>query len=431
MIGIIICLLTGALIFVLGTNVSRRANYPPVLYVLMLGFFLRMVFQSFSRDLPIYSYGAGGDCQIYEELSLYIVEIWEQNGISFIQNDRLPELGLTSLPPNIFAFVAYLNGGSSRAGCTALIALAAALTYINIFELGRELGGQTKSAFAMATMFSFSPAYMLYTSDMYKDGIVVALTLGAVGSAIRLGKKLSVLHLLIGLTCIFSLAFVRNYLIYVTIAPLFVGLVGFRSKSIARTATVLVLEIIGCFILASFSTKLNEVATTAQDTFEFAVTDGLASNQDGGSGVVFAGDTPFASFGTKLVYTLFSPFPWQPGSIALHVGKIDAAVMFYFAYRSVRAAPRVGFATLLTVLAFLVPCTIMYTTTMANIGLIVRQRLVIVAGLAVLAALYSPKSETDEAEETDEDEEDDEDEEPVDAGDAVPAAGRAALPGRS
>jgi hypothetical protein len=359
--------------------------------------------------LPIFSFGAGGDCIAYEDLATTIVQIWDQNGVSFIEQDRLPEIGLVSLPPNLFALVAYANGTMSRAGCTALIALAAALTFLNIFELARELGAETRSAFWMATLFVWEPAYVLYTSDMYKDGIVVALTLGALGSAIRLGRRLSVVHLAIGIGCVTSLAYVRNYLIYVTVAPLLVGLVGFRSNSLGRTVSVLTLEIVAALIFANMSNTLRDAAATAQDTFEFATTDSLMSNTEGGSGVVFAGDTPFASFGTKLVYTLFSPFPWQTGSIAFHVGKVDAAVLIYFLYRSVRAVTRAPFVTVLTVLAFIVPCTIMYTTTMANIGLIVRQRLVIVAGLAVMAALYTPKRKGFTAEDYDGDEDEDKD----------------------
>jgi hypothetical protein len=398
MFGVILCIIVGVLVFALGFWSARRANYMPVLYLVMAGFFLRLVLQAFVRDLPVFSHGAGGDCQIYETWSEVIMEIWRQNGITFIEQDRFPEMGGTSLPPNLFAMVAYLNAGTSRVGCTSLVALCVALTFVNMFELSRELGAETKSAFWMAAIFTWEPAYLMYTSDMYKDGIVIALTVGALGSAIRLGRKFSLGHLLIGLACVMSLTYVRHYLIFVTVAPLMVGLVGVRSRSRVRTAVMLTLQVAAAVAVANFTNFAKDTAANAQATFQFATGDGVAANStEGGSGVVFAGDSPFSSFGLKLIYTLFSPFPWEAGSIGFHVGKLDALVVLFFGYRAIRAARRIEFATLLTVLAFLVPCTVMYATTMANVGLIVRQRLVIVAGLALLASLYKPGQKVTEA----------------------------------
>ena len=42
-------------------------------------------------------------------------------------------------------------------------------------------------------------------------------------------------------------------------------------------------------------------------------------------------------------------------------------------------------------LTFIVPCTVMYAMSVANVGLIMRQRLVIVAATAIFAAIYTPK----------------------------------------
>ena len=102
------------------------------------------------------------------------------------------------------------------------------------------------------------------------------------------------------------------------------------------------------------------------------------------------GGNPFAALGPKVAYTLLSPFPWQSGSFALQVGKIDALLWYYLLYRSVlsvRMMWKSDRALLLMFFAFLVPSTIAYATTMANIGLIVRQRIPIVMVGALLGML--------------------------------------------
>ena len=60
-------------------------------------------------------------------------------------------------------------------------------------------------------------------------------------------------------------------------------------------------------------------------------------------------------------------------------------------YRAVRAVRTADKQLVWMLGTFIVPCTVMYATSMANVGLIVRQRLVIVAAMFILAAVYVPK----------------------------------------
>jgi hypothetical protein len=120
-----------------------------------------------------------------------------------------------------------------------------------------------------------------------------------------------------------------------------------------------------------------------------------AYNAMGGSGVTFDdGGNPFGAIVPKLVYTIASPFPWQSGSFGLHVGKIDVFIFYYLIYRAYIAGRRMALTdreSLIQFIAFLVPSTVAYATTMANIGLILRQRMPIVFVTAILASLSWPE----------------------------------------
>ncbi len=371
---------------------------PPVLGVLLAGYGLRMGLQTFVRELPIFSYGAGGDWYIYELLGSAIARLWEASSIRYVTGADLPGMGMTSLPPNVFAFIMYMNGEKTRAGCVAVIAFVSCLTAYNLYRLSLEMGAAPRPAFALMVALLFSPNYLYVTSDMYKDGLVVFFTVAAIGSSFRLARRFSLTHLLVGVVSTLLLRQVRFYLVFLTAAPLLVGLLGLRSKSAWRPLVVVVAFAAVASAVASASTIFEELGTEADQTFAFAThADVRAFNARGGSGVTFDdGGNPFGAIVPKVLYTLFAPFPWQGGSIALQVGKLEALLFYYILYRASLAARRLWHEdrrTLFMFLTFLVPITVAYATTVSNVGLILRQRLPLVFVCSWLASLsWSPSA---------------------------------------
>jgi hypothetical protein len=110
-----------------------------------------------------------------------------------------------------------------------------------------------------------------------------------------------------------------------------------------------------------------------------------------GSGVVFDdGGNPWGALIPKLLYTLLAPFPWTEGSTALQLAKIETIIWYFMLYWAVRGALqlwRYDRKILLILLLFIVPGTIAYATSMANIGLIFRQRIPIAMITSLLSAL--------------------------------------------
>jgi hypothetical protein len=383
-------------------GVVRAARAQTRVYWLLLGgYALRVVFQPVIRDLPLFSHGAGGDCQQYESLAIAFARIWEHAGLQYFTQDEFPIMGPTSLPPNLFGLIIYLNGGPTSFGCTAFIAFCACLTCLNLYHLAVELGGDEQMAFRMSALMLFSPAFLYYTSDMYKDGLVVFLIVGALGSAIRLARGFSLLHALIGALSVWGLWHVRFYLCFVAVTPLIVGVAGVRSRSVVRPLMASLLGLAVLLAIGSTTSLFERVRETGTDTFAAATSAGVvAANAAAGSGVDFQDDgNPFASFGPKLLYTLFAPFPWQAGSLGLQLGKIEVLIWFYLLYRSWRAGKRMWKeqpAVVLMFLSFLVPTTIMYATIMTNIGLIVRERMCVVLIAYALASLSWPKADAED-----------------------------------
>lgn len=396
-LGLVFALLCGGILFAAVTLVERGSEKTLLPGIVMGGYVVRLLFQFFIREIPFFSHGVGGDAEQYELYGQTISKLWQMSGIHFVAADEEAKLGATTLPQNIFALIIHLNDGEKcRLGCTAVVALAAGLAVLNIYLLSVQFGAEKRSALLVASIIYLQPALLFYTSDMYKDGLVLCFGLGALGSALRLAYKFSLIHVAIGLISVLLLWYVRFYLIFLTLAPLVAGIAGLGAKRPVRTVVVGLVLVVGVIFVAAYTDIFDLASERATSTFELATSERVRGgnyNEGLGSGVQFDdGGLPTGALPAKLAYTLFSPFLWAGGSLGFHLGKLDGLLWYYIIYRAIRAMKKADSRLLVMFATFAVPCTVVYAMTMANVGLIVRQRLIIVAATAILAATYRPKN---------------------------------------
>ncbi|HRG97346.1 MAG TPA: hypothetical protein PLR99_13925 [Polyangiaceae bacterium] len=348
-----------------------------------------------ANSVKFFHHEVGGDARIYETLATWIANQWSMNGFSYMTARDNAWIGATSLPPNIFAVFIYLSGGqSARVACTSVVVLATCLSALNFFRLAMELGSERRVAVTMTMILFALPGVVFYTSDMYKDGLVLAFTLGAVGSAIRVSRRFSVLHAAIGVVSLGALWFVRFYMVFLAVLPIAVGYMGFGSKRWLRPTISTILVGVALWAFAGSQGSV-DAASSVEETFDFATGrkgDVGVGNAYGGSAVELG--KGLGSIPVRVLYTLFSPFPWQAGTVGLHLGKVDTLIFTYLIYRGVRAARalgRVDRPTLLSLLAYILPTTFAYSLTFANMGLMLRQRIPVVVMVGLLAVFSWPR----------------------------------------
>lgn len=402
MIAILLVLALGAATFIaprfalrdLGRDGERFAQ------LMLLGFVTRMIAHFALRNMTFFSGGGSiGDAGVYQMAAWTVARLWEYQGVQWFSPEDLEIEGARQalLAVHVFGTITWLNGGGEvpTLACTSLNAFLAALTCLHLVRLGTMIGGTPRDSQFVALAMYFSPAFVFHTSDMFKDGLSAFLVVSAVLVSFRLSERFSVLDVVLGLLCLLLLWFVRFYLVFLVTAPLVLSLTGIRAGGTARMVLAsAAIFAIGLVLIAT------QVADTAVDvgmrTYEHATSENaLAWNAQGGSGVEFDNSNPWISFPQKLAYTLLSPFPWdfRSSSIGFQIGRVDAIVWAFFMYRGVRGARRMWHddrGTLLMFLIVLVPLTVAYAATMANIGLIVRQRIPIVMLGSILAVRGLP-----------------------------------------
>ena len=388
MFSVLLVPLLAAVLFVASVRSQRPNVDPRVTAVVLGGYLLRLAIAPLAHSATPFTTGGAVDSSSYERFGEMVSRMWDYNGIQLVGSDDFPNM---ALPVNIFALVQYLNRGPAHLGCVAIVAAAASLVCLDVYLMCVLLGARRDVALRIAALVSVLPSFLYYTSDTYKDGFVAFFVIGLLACSVRLSRKFSIAQILWALVLLRGLWLSRYYLVYVMPAPLLLGLLGLRSGSVMRL--LLAGLVVGTSVTAAYA--YSDVPTTvthhAVQTFQTATSQvNAADNASHGSGVTFEEDAPLGAFPAKLAYTLFAPFPWQSGSMGLQLAKLEVVVWYFFFYRAMRAARtiwRERLGDLLVLLSFIVPMTIAYAFSFANIGLMVRERMTIVLATVVFASI--------------------------------------------
>ncbi|MFF4127303.1 hypothetical protein ACFYYP_27575 [Microbispora rosea] len=363
--------------------VARRA-FP----VLLLAFLVRLLVHVFVTRGGVIEYG--GDNLGYEARAMEIVAAWKREGLHFVTGEENPSLVGVALPCHIFAVVMYLCGGPASLACTAVVALVACALCVVMYRFARQLGADERAAFLLLVIMAFLPSFLLHTSDMYKDGFNAFLVVAALHAGVSIARRFETRRALVLGSLLWALWYVRPYMVFMLAIPLALSLLGVERGVSPRRLLAFGALLAGAASL--FAGVVGGPVETMMHQLDIGQSDAVReANGDGGSGVFFNdGGNAWNALGPKLVYTLFSPFPWSSGSLALQLGKIDVLIWYFLLYAAVRGSRilwRTDRRVLLILLLFIVPSTVAYATTVANIGLIFRQRMPIVMVVGLLAAV--------------------------------------------
>lgn len=335
--------------------------------------------------------GYGGDNHAYELTAMEIVELWKREGLQFVTEAQIGSISSVAVPCHVFAIVIYLCAGPAPLACTAVVAFMACVLCVMMYKFARLVGADEGAAFRLLVILAFMPAFLVHTSDMYKDGFNAFLVIGCLGLAASNVQHFDIRKVIMIGPLLWALWNVRPYMVFMCGLPLLLGIVNpRRTLSLRLMVVALCLPITALVMVADIGD--NTPATIVQQELAHGQAEDVRrSNASGDSGVQFDdGGNAWSTLAPKLLYTLLSPFPWMDGSLTLQLGKIDALLLYYLLFCAVQGARRLwshDYRMLFLLLLFIVPSTIAYATTMANIGLIFRQRMPIVMAVSLLAAV--------------------------------------------
>ncbi len=392
MFGFFLLIFFMFLLVLIVNKIQEPEDKNPILTVLLVGYFFRIILRMFNRELAIYSDGqtvGGGDSTIYEDRASLVAQLWHYRGVHFVTSDEVPALMNVPLPPNLFGFVEYFNGGYSAIGNVSIVAFCSCLTALILYRMFIVHDSERKQSFWWMCGLFFSLSFTALTSDSFKDGLLILFVVGIISGIVH-WKRTNILFLLAGMgICFWGLDGTRYYLIYALVPPVVVRIFLPIITSRFRLDALFIGLFVLLFIVFNMA-MIESYFDSATDLFENSYSYGAQkANMGGGSGVDLDGGRPtLASLPLKTMYTLFAPFPWQGGSLGLHLSKIEMIFWYfllYWFYRGTGIFLKRDPDLTMTFLVFIAGLTIVYAWSFTNIGLIYRQRLPIFFVASILA----------------------------------------------
>lgn len=326
----------------------------------------------------------GPDATLYDAVGQRLVEIW--SGIP-VAADSLTRKAMSSTDSSMGMYyvvgsIYYIFGRSilvAQSFCGTIGALTAPMVYFCAHRIFENKRVAKLSAIAVALF----PSFIIWSSQLLKDGLIIFLLVCVMTVVLQLQKKFSyaaVVCLIVSLFGIISLRFYIFYMVAVAVAGSFV--IGFSTsvRAIFRNSIIIVLLGISLTYLGVIRNagsgletygNLERVQNSRQD---------LSTSADSGFGEDIDVSTPegaILAIPVGLVYLFFAPFPWQ-------VSKLNQALVLPETFLWWALIPimisglwytiKYKLRSAIPILLFSLMLTLSYSIFQGNVGMLYRQR---------------------------------------------------------
>jgi hypothetical protein len=339
---------------------------------------------------------AGPDSLGYDVIGIALSDYWLGHvNLDSSQLDTMTSLRGSGWGMNYLMGFIYLIGGkhilAAQTFCAVVGAATAPMTYFCAEKIYHNSRVAKTAAFAVA----FFPAFIIWSSQLLKDGLIVFLLVATMTMILQLQKKFSLLGLSFLLFALFGLMSLRFYTFYVVVFSVVGGfVVGVESSMKATLQRLAVLGLVsiafvyfGAVRIASLDLKtygsLERIQLSRSD---------LANSESGyGSDIdVSTSEGALTALPVGFAYLMFAPFPWQFKNFRQSLTLPDVLLwwsmmplLIYGLWYTIRHKLRAN----IPVLIFTFVLTMAYSMFQGNLGAAYRQRTQIQVFLMIFIAV--------------------------------------------
>jgi hypothetical protein len=339
----------------------------------------------------------GSDAISYDLMGQRLVEIWfydiptndwfSQKSMS----TTTPGWGLTYLVGFLYTIIGQ-NILAAQFFCAVIGAATAPMVYV----CAQKIFNNSRVSKISAIMVALFPAFIIWSSQLLKDGLIIFLLVVAMTMVLQLQERFNyaaVIVLILSLFGIMSLRFYIFYMVAISVAGSFVIGQSGSAKSIARGFIIL--------IVLGLALTYMGVLRSATETFDKwgsldkvqRSRNDLSRSADSG----FGGDVDVSTTEGAISviplgfsYLMLAPFPWQLGSLRQSITIPEMVVwwcsiplmiigLIYTIKNRLRKA--------IPILIFTLMLTIAYSIFQGNVGTAYRQRTQIQVFLFIFIAV--------------------------------------------
>ncbi len=277
----------------------------------------------------------------------------------------------------------YFICGQSILAAQSFCAVFGALTAPMIYFCAEKIFRNQRVAKISALSIALFPSFIIWSSQLLKDGLIIFLLVFAMTMVLELQKKFSygaILLLILSLFGIISLRFYIFYMMAIAVAGSFVIGISTSVQSIVRNAIAII--VVGLAL-----TYLGVIRNAGSDVEEYGSLQrvqlsrqNLAETASSGFGENIDVSTPagaIAAIPTGLAYLMFAPFPWEVEKLNQVLVLPEVLVwwaLFPLLLSGLWFTLRYRLRSSLAVLIFTLMLTLAYSIFQGNVGTAYRQR---------------------------------------------------------
>jgi len=288
--------------------------------IFLLALLARLFFATITHVFKLQEF-FGGDALQYDDAANRLVGVWL--GYSPGTDIETMKALSTSQPGwgmNYVTGFLYLICGRNMLAGQFFCAVIGAATAPMVFTCANEIFHNRRVSKISAVMVAFFPAFIVWSSQLLKDGIIIFLLVLAMTMTLKLQKKFNYTALLLLTLSLFGILAFRFYIFYVVgiaVAGSFIIGSGSSMKSIIR----------GFISLAILGTVLTYVGALQSAGTSFEKYGSLErvqasrldySRSNSGFGEELDVSTPMGALTAMPVgfaYLMLAPFPWEISNV--------------------------------------------------------------------------------------------------------------------
>lgn len=364
--------------------------------VFLAALLIRLAFGVFIHSYELRQF-FGGDALTYDFNGWRLVEYWTSSVTTddmALQRARSmtgPGWGMNYLVGGIY----YLIGRNILAA-QSFCAVFGAATAPMIYFCASRMFSNKRVAKISAISVAVFPSFIIWSSQLMKDGLIIFLLVLAMTMVLTLQEKFNyaaLLLLVFAMFGIFSLRFYIFYMVVLAVGGSFVMGVTESAQSMARRAAVLILLGIGLTYLGVIRNasldferfgSLERIQTSRQD---------LAESAESGFGEDVDVSTPAGAISALpigFLYLMFAPFPWEMSNFRQTITLPEVLVwwsLMPFLVAGIVYAVRHRLRKSVPVLVFSLMLVLAYSIFQGNVGTAYRQRTQIQVFLFIFIAV--------------------------------------------
>lgn len=377
-----------------------------ILRVFLVGLALRLLFGVLIYVFDLRGF-FGGDALTFDYKGSLILQYWL--GELPANSPELIRATTTAGPGwGMHYFVAAIYGllGKNFLAAQSIAAVFGAATAPLVYFCSEKIFQNRRVARMAAIGVAVFPAFIIWSGQLLKDGLIIFLLVLAMTMVLTLQEKFSyaaLVLLILSLGAIISLRFYIFYMVAVAVAGSFVIGVSNTPASVIRRAVILVIMGLGL-------TYLGVIRSASSDFERYGDLDRLqnsrldqATSADSG----FAEDIDVSTAQGALsaipigfVYLMFAPFPWEARNLRQAIAMPEVflwwatmPLMVWGIWYTIKNKLRTAFP----ILIFSAMLTLAYSIFQSNVGTAYRQRTQIQVFLFIFIAvgwvLYKERKE--------------------------------------